>query len=342
MPGAGRGLSGLANIGNTCYMNSCLQALSHTPELNRVLEAAARVPARTRKCAETLAVHEWTSLRRLMWKANHTIAPHGFVGALRRIAHAKGIDLGFGIVQNDLQEFLQFLIECFHTSLAREVEMNVVGTPRTDQDRLASVCHTAIKDRYHSDYSEMLPLFHGVHVAAVEGRAGQLYSVKPEPFSVLSLPLPALGQPCSLLHCLKDYCAPCDLTGENQYETDWGEKVDAKRRLFFWSLPRILVVHLKRWGYTGHKDQRPVAAQGTLDMSSFVGGYKPESFQYELYAVCNHMGSAGGGHYTAVVKLEGSQGWYEFNDTTVRRVNSQGVVTPYAYCLFYRKKIIDR
>jgi len=32
-----KGLSGLANMGNTCYVNACVQLLSHTYEFNDLL-----------------------------------------------------------------------------------------------------------------------------------------------------------------------------------------------------------------------------------------------------------------------------------------------------------------
>ena len=34
-----KGLTGLTNVGNSCYINSCMQLLSHTYELNDFLDS---------------------------------------------------------------------------------------------------------------------------------------------------------------------------------------------------------------------------------------------------------------------------------------------------------------
>jgi len=77
-----------------------------------------------------------------------------------------------------------------------------------------------------------------------------------------------------------------------------------------------------------------------LDLSKYVVGYKKKSYIYELYGVCNHGGSVLGGHYTSYVKNANGK-WYHFNDTSVQEVPLiQSIVSPKAYCLFYRKKAV--
>jgi len=57
---------------------------------------------------------------------------------------------------------------------------------------------------------------------------------------------------------------------------------------------------------------------------------------YELYAVSNHMGGLGGGHYTAYGK--NNESWYHFNDSSVSTTSSHNVVSGAAYMLFYKRK----
>jgi ubiquitin C-terminal hydrolase len=75
-----------------------------------------------------------------------------------------------------------------------------------------------------------------------------------------------------------------------------------------------------------------------LDLTKYVTGYSANQYIYELYGVCNHTGGTQGGHYTAFVKNSKKE-WIHFNDTNIEMVkNPEMVITPMAYCLFYRKK----
>jgi ubiquitin C-terminal hydrolase len=77
-----------------------------------------------------------------------------------------------------------------------------------------------------------------------------------------------------------------------------------------------------------------------LNLSSFVNGYKRDSYIYDLYAVCNHHGNfSKSGHYTATIRTA-SNAWYMFNDENVKQVemNSDSFTSHLPYCLFYRKQ----
>ena len=61
-----------------------------------------------------------------------------------------------------------------------------------------------------------------------------------------------------------------------------------------------------------------------------------EPFTYDLYAVANHFGGLGGGHYTAYAKNVKNQKWMCFDDSNVSVADS--VITKYAYVLFYQRR----
>ena len=101
------GRTGLANCGNTCYINSCIQCLSHTFELNDFLKEKS-YEGKLNKVPDSLLLVEWDNLRELMWSQNCQIAPWGFVKAIQKVSNLKSNQFFQDYNQNDVQEFLLF------------------------------------------------------------------------------------------------------------------------------------------------------------------------------------------------------------------------------------------
>jgi len=59
---------------------------------------------------------------------------------------------------------------------------------------------------------------------------------------------------------------------------------------------------------------------------------------YDCYAVSNHYGNMGFGHYTAYAKNPITNQWYEFDDSRVSTISPDQVASSGAYNLFYRKR----
>ena len=141
------GLTGLTNLGNTCFMNSVLQCLSHTYELNDFL-STEEYKKKLNRVPDSLILWEWDKLRKLMWSENCVIQPGGFLQAVQRVARIKDLALFTGFLQNDAEEFLRFIIDCFHNSLKREVKMSISGNANTNQDNTAVACYKMMVNMY--------------------------------------------------------------------------------------------------------------------------------------------------------------------------------------------------
>ena len=79
-----RGLTGLTNLGNTCFINSCIQILSHTTELNVFLNGNYKSKLNNNKL-DGLILIEWDNLRKLMWSQNCIISPQRFIKQLQMV-----------------------------------------------------------------------------------------------------------------------------------------------------------------------------------------------------------------------------------------------------------------
>ena len=161
------------------------------------------------------------------------------------------------------------------------------------------------------------------------------------------------GGRLTLRKCFKDLVAPEVLDEQNYwYCSKCEDHVAATKKIEVWKLPKILILHFKRFHYKNPLYSSKVSdlveypLEG-LDLGDFcVGGtFNGKKPIYDLYAVSNHYGRMGFGHYTAFARrstdttsTDGQNQWFEFDDSRVRQVPSSKVVSEAAYLLFYKQR----
>jgi len=215
-----KGLTGLANLGNTCFMNSCMQILSHTYELNNFLNLQT-YKKKLKNKHESILLIEWDNLRSLMWSENCTIAPGKFVKTIQKLAQLKKVDIFTGYSQNDLPEFLLFVVDCFHTSLSREVTMTIDGKVEHEVDEMAVKCFKMIQQMYSKEYSEIWNMFYGIHVSQITSiETHEVLSSSPEPYFMINLSIPSDNKSPTLENCFDLYIEGEILEGENAWYND--------------------------------------------------------------------------------------------------------------------------
>ncbi|XP_039070266.1 ubiquitin carboxyl-terminal hydrolase 8-like isoform X2 [Hibiscus syriacus] len=146
----------------------------------------------------------------------------------------------------------------------------------------------------------------------------------------------------SLYRCLEGFLQEEPLGPDDMWYCPRCKKPQqANKKLDLWRLPEILVIHLKRFSYSRFFKNKletyvdfPIH---DLDLSNYISPTDGQfSNRYQLYAISNHYGGMGGGHYTAFVDL-GHGRWYEFDDDRVFPVSEDRIKTSAAYVLFYRR-----
>lgn len=339
------GLSGLANLGNTCYINTCMQILSHTGKLNLILDNldyTSLENSNDEKTLDIILLTEWNNLRLLLWKDNCTICPNRWINTVQQISLKKDLELFSGFLQNDVTEFLLFILNSFHDAISKEVNMNLTGDIKTNMDILANKCLKAHSDFFKSNYSDIIKYFYGMEVNLIQDLNSVTLTQCYDPFSLMTLALTE-NRNIDLLELFDNHYKEEELGEDNLWENEEKEKIRIKKTIKVWNFPEILIIFLKRWNpVNNRKDQRLINFPlNNLDLSKYVIGYNANTYIYDLFGVCNHSGGNDGGHYSAFIKHEDNKQWYHFNDTNISNMRDTNIVTNKAYCLFYNKKNIQ-
>ena len=328
LPRQGLRVAGLYNRGNTCYLNSVMQALLHTPPLAAAMLTQS-VPTllgrygmpRTQKQALKAAsmFNPVAALKELFERAysgTSAVAPTQLVANLRKFARP----LRPGR-QEDAHEYLRLLLESMQQAsvcfAGKDVPPNdpLLATTLVQQifgGRLRSrvTCHSC---RHHSD------TFDPAMDLSLDVRKG-ISNVK---------------------QALEAFTAPEALADKYQCDSCHA-RVDATKRFTVDRAPLALTVHLKRFGLLGNKINKPVSYTERLHLGRYMserpkaGAADPEA--YRLYAIVHHYGSGPHvGHYVASVRAADGQ-WLRMDDSDVSPLRHCPVDDPSAYVLFYLRE----
>ncbi|XP_055545273.1 ubiquitin carboxyl-terminal hydrolase 15 isoform X2 [Wyeomyia smithii] len=334
----GRGLTGLKNLGNTCYMNSILQCLSNSTFLTEYfteglfrqhLNGNNKTQGRIAEEVAAVIVTLWTGKYKCIASKN-----------LRYVVGQYERQFG-GIEQQDSHEFLTILMDWLHSDLqtvSMKIETSLDQLPPSEK---AWVEYLKGKESYVSQ------LFYGQIKSTVKCRRCGKESATYESFSNLSLELPNDANRCHLNDCLEMYFHGEDIRGWNCPQCK--DNQVAIKKLDISRLPSILVIHFKRFyadpdaiSTVYKKKQNYVKFPLTeFDMSAHIApseinrNLRLRNRRYHLYGVSNHYGSMESGHYTAFCKNSIHQIWYKFDDHMVSSLDVSDVCSSAAYILFY-------
>ena len=406
-----QGLSGLRNIGNTCYMNSIIQCISSldlfrswliTDQFksrlrNNIIENLAKKQrkklgltdddtVRIRKVHikdeyDDTITYNLSELLKGMWNYNSIITPKSFKNS---IGNACPMFKGFN--QHDSQELLNLIIDRVHEETKAPVKVfyknipecvenylevnnqcsSIINNPDEDiddkekhlnylkeykrehsTDVIISDAYVYWKKYIHKSHSIVTDLFTGLFLNKITcSECGNISSIF-EPFTSLSIQTKEYGE-TTLKESMDGFTSEETLTGINQYFCEvCNKKVDAKKKIYIWEPPNILIIHLKRFKnerhYTTKTRSKVVFPIDDFDVTDYMSElHTISNTHYELKAISEHQGSYGFGHYIAYCKNSINNKWYEFNDDDVIHVPydqlEKEIVTTNAYVLFYVRK----
>jgi ubiquitin carboxyl-terminal hydrolase 2 len=321
-----RGVLGLANLGNTCYMNAVIQAWRNCPEWtlfckqNKVDE---HVKDKITNPAKFL--YAYKDLLQSLWAGSGPayVKPMGFFDQMRAIVKGTLYEDFCRRIPQDAHEFLVWMLDQMYMATQKEVNIRVSNVSPLPPMTLSAV--NGWKAAFEKQYSPLTDLIFGLYRIQYTCSGCKTVHTRWETFNTLKVSLARnqSGQILSLLECLQQELKDEDIEG---YHCDaCKEKPVARKSTTIWRLPKVLILTLKRFTPMGGKDGAPIQYDGTP--LNFASVFSPESFeetkkkQYKCFATIDHHGHHMGGHYTAQALSPVWHKWHHYDDETATELD---------------------
>lgn len=348
---AGHGISGLVNIGNTCYLNSAIQLLSNIRIFSLYFLSKQFEEDVAEEKDEVSFLKEWIFLVHAMWEDSPDQIPNCIVKpvSLKR-SLGKFYPSYAGMQQQDGQEAVGVILDILHKALCYEASIKpIIKDPSQKLTRKEEITLKSINawgKSFENEFSIPVNLFYGQFYSQVKCDNCGFVSESFEPFNTLLLPI---EKSCSTIYdCLENFSLSEDIEADCGWTCESCKmKTSAKKKVTICKLPPILIIAFKRFEFK-IGSMFPVKINSRVDFPLTdlkIGKLceKPADMcrRYDLTGVSNHLGGTFGGHYTAYTK-NGNGRWYEYDDDSVREVKDVGtIVSNQAYVLIYESQDLD-
>eukprot|EP01083_Nonionella_stella_P097758 274810_1 len=346
------GCIGLLNLGNTGCMNAITQCLAHTPKGFRAfcLSDAYKqeINVKNPLGMQGSLIRAFASTLHNIWDVHHyehlrskAIKPTSLKRAIGTFAPQFA-----GYAQHDAMELLAFLLDGCHEDCNRI--LNKPYTPAIEANGrsdkvVAALCWRIYKMRNDSFIVDTFQAQIKCHVICPQC---DYNSITFDPYMYLSVPIPQ-RKDLNIYDCLDAFVEESVLNDNDLwYCKKCKEHVHGVKKCDLWSLPEILIIHLKRYvmNELNQRVKNDIAIQYPihgLDLHKYViNDGIMNSAIYDLYAIEKHLGGIGGGHNVSTVKHIEDEKWYCFNDSMVRiaeNADSDDLISHNAYILFYKR-----
>ncbi len=321
---------GLENLGNTCYMNSCLQILIHLPQfIYKFIDSAPEFFEKSTK-PTPISNMFYELLSNISNNQITSFSPSNFKDSFTSI-HQEF----FGNLEHDTQEFCRFLLQDFNR------ELNRISTPSSYKKELKISNKKQMFIDYKNDClakesSIITDLFIGYYsyqFTCVCGCKDYTFSQ----FLDFPIQFPKTFNSNFNLNSLIQENFKTEKIQSQENCRQCSRKTQLEQKIRIAELPQILILSLQRINqYLNTKNEAYVRYEEKLDLRDIIDAeiYNANSTRYQLYAVTNHIGNLNTGHYYSYIRVNNE--WYYFTDSKVVKANPQ-YNSNEVYTLFYIK-----